>query len=179
MTFGPSWFSSALPGKNGLRRRPVETLGGGGFLGGVNDSIPSRQAEIVARLRVIPAAQEKLSALVARARRLPAPSADERADIHLVPGCRSRVWLLGGARPDGTMELRVAADSAIMLGLAGLLVEIAQGVPAAELRAWPDEPTVWRELGLDAHLSPTRLHGLGQVWRRLRGIAEGQLPIDD
>ncbi len=145
----------------------------------MSDPVPSRQAEIVARLRVVPGAQEKLSALVARGRRLPAPTTTERTDAHLVPGCQSRVWLLGGARPDGTVELRVGADSAIMLGLAGLLVEIAQGAPAAELRAWPDEPTVWRELGLDAHLAPTRLHGLGQVWRRLKEIAGFRLPIAD
>ena len=104
--------------------------------------------------------------------RLPLPGDDERIDGNLVPGCRSRVWLIGEIL-EGRAQFRADADSQLVKGLVTLLWEIAHDLPAADLATAPDEPPAVAALQLDRQLSPTRLHGIGQVWRRMRALAGG------
>ncbi|HMC58735.1 MAG TPA: SufE family protein [Candidatus Solibacter sp.] len=132
--------------------------------------IEARSHEIVRRLQVLPGAAERLAALTDRSRRLPPPRDDERHDAHLVPGCVSRVWLVGEIVGD-RMQFRADADSQLVKGLVTLLWEITNDQPATDLAESPDEPAVLAALQLDGQLSPTRLHGVGQVWRRMRAFA--------
>ncbi len=134
------------------------------------ETIADRQRAYVDRLRILPGAQERLSALVARAAKLPAPRPEERSTPSLVPGCVSQVWLAGEFL-DGAMRFRADADSALVKGLVAALCTLVEGLPPGEIAQIADEPELWRELGLDGHLSPTRLRGLGNVWRRLRALA--------
>lgn len=134
------------------------------------NAITAREEVVAARLRVLPGAMERLAALGDRAKRLPAPQAGERIEANLVRGCVSRVWLTGECA-EGIVRFRADADSAMVKGLVTLVWEIADGQMVGDLGAAPDEPPIVHLLGLDAHLSPTRLHGLGQVWRRMREIA--------
>ena len=137
------------------------------------NAIDARVEKIAARLRVLPGASERLAALVDRAKRLPEPRLDERVDANLVPGCVSRVWLAGDC-PDGVMRFRADADSAVVKGLVTLLWEITNDQRASDFIDMADEPGVFAALGLQAHVSPTRLHGLGQVWRRMREMARSR-----
>ena len=134
------------------------------------NAIDARSEEIVRRLRVLPGAVERLSALTDRAARLPPPRDDERCDANLVPGCVSRVWLAGEIA-DGRMRFRADADSRLVKGLVTLLWEVANDQRAVDLADAPAEPVVLSALQLDGQLSPTRLHGAGQVWRRMRELA--------
>ena len=135
------------------------------------NALKARSDAIVSRLRVLPGAAERLTALSERARRLPPPRDDERIDANLVRGCVSRVWLVGEIA-DGHVQFRADADSQIVKGLVMLIWEIASGLPVAELVGAPDEPMALTALQLDRQLSPTRLHGMGQVWRRVRELAQ-------
>lgn len=132
--------------------------------------IAARIEAVVARLRVLPGPAERLAALVDRAKRVPPPRDGERNETNLVPGCVSRVWLVG-AGDAGIMRFRADADSAMVKGLVALAWEIADGQTIADLSAAPDEPGFLAALGLETQLSPTRLNGAGQVWRRMRQIA--------
>lgn len=138
------------------------------------NAIDARSEEIVRRLRVLPGAAERLAALADRARRLPPPREDERCDANLVPGCVSRVWLAGEVAGD-RVQFRADADSQLVKGLVMLLWEIANDQRALDLAGTPDEPAALGALQLDGHLSPTRLHGAGQVWRRMRALAREHL----
>ncbi len=139
------------------------------------NAIEARSAEIVRRLEVLPGPAERLAALTDRARRLPAPREEERCDENLVPGCASRVWLVGELAAD-RMRFRADAESQLVKGLVTLLWEIANDQRAQDLAAAPAEPVVLSALQLDAQLSPTRLHGAGQVWRRMRALAAQPAP---
>ncbi len=132
--------------------------------------VEARQSEFVRRLRVLPGTQERLSTLADRGRKLPALRDGERTESALVPGCVSRVWLTGEA-VNGHMRFRGDCESAMVKGLAALLCAIVEDQLVADVAALPDECPVWADLGLDGELSPTRLRGLANVWRRLRGIA--------
>ena len=134
------------------------------------NAIETRSAEIIRRLRILPGATERLAALSDRAKRLPPPRDDERCAANLVPGCISRVWL-AAERDADRLRFRADADSQLVKGLVMLLWEIADDQSAAELAVLPDEPAVLAALELDRQLSPTRLHGIGQVWRQMRELA--------
>lgn len=130
-----------------------------------------RQREMVERLRILPGAQERLSALAARGKKLPPLREGERSEAVLVPGCVSSVWLVGEAL-DGRMHFRGDCDSAMVKGLAALLCALVEGLPVAEVASLPEACSVWAELGLDGQISPTRLRGLDAIWRRLRELGQ-------
>lgn len=136
------------------------------------DTAPSvaaqKQAELLARFSVIEDVQERLAAVVSRAKKLPHLPEAERTEANRVQGCSSRVWLLGEVR-EGVCHFRLDADSTLVKGLAALLCDIYQGAPVADVAA--HEPTLLEELHLADQLSPTRKHGLGQVARAIREFA--------
>lgn len=127
-----------------------------------------RQARFVARFAIIPDPRERLSAVVSRkVDRMQLPDC-ERLDEALVPGCVSRIWLVGEV-VDEICRFRMAADSQIVGGLASALAEVCDGVGANEIA--DGKLDLLERLEFDRILSPTRWNGLDQVRRRLQRIA--------
>jgi cysteine desulfuration protein SufE len=123
---------------------------------------------LAADMELVPDPRERLAALVRWGQHAPELPASEHADALRVAGCISRVWL--DARiADGVMHIRLAADSPMVRGLAGITARLADGHPAAVLAVadlnWP------RRLGLDREITPTRLHGLAAVANRILQLA--------
>ena len=59
-------------------------------------TISEKQASLIKRYSIIEDAQERLAAIVARGRKWPGVTDDERDEVHRVKGCVSQVWLAGG-----------------------------------------------------------------------------------
>jgi cysteine desulfuration protein SufE len=131
-------------------------------------SLAEKQRRLIERYRLIEDPQERLAAVTARGRKWPAPRDDERVDANLVPGCSSRVWLIGEMN-GGVCRFRMDADSPLVKGLAALLCELYDGEPAAEIAA--TEPELFETLGFARTLSPTRLNGVAQIRGVMRGFA--------
>jgi cysteine desulfuration protein SufE len=102
--------------------------------------------------------------------RLPALSDDEKSEEHLVHGCESKVWLLGGVS-DGHWQFRAASDARMIRGLVALLLARVNGLSAQELQQ-VDLPDWFNQLGLSRQLSPSRSNGLNAVLQRMRQLAE-------
>lgn len=136
-------------------------------------TLAERQQQLISRYALIEDPQERLAAVVERARKLAPLAEEERCDANRVPGCTSRVWLLG-AIEEGRCRFRLDADSTLVKGLAALLCEACDGGDAAEIAAGGAD--VLEALRLTDHLSPTRRHGLAQVARTIRDFAQRQLP---
>ncbi len=136
-------------------------------------TLAEREHRIATRYAVIPDAHERLSAIVSAGNRMPPLREGERVDEHLVPGCQSQVWIAGGVE-DGLLHVRADAVSPMVKGLVALLVEAFDGLPASALEGAAF--TLPERLGLTRTLSPTRLHGLAQVERRLRALASAPPP---
>ena len=135
-------------------------------------NLAEKEAALIARYAIIENAQERLAAVVERARRLPALADAEKIDAHRVPGCVSRVWLVGtldGAR----CRFRLDADSALVKGLAALLCDLYDGGAVQEIV--DHDARVLESLRLTEHLSPTRRQGLTQVQRAIRAFAAAAL----
>ncbi len=135
-------------------------------------SLAETQQRLIARFLQIHDAHERLAAIVARGKKWPAPAETERTDEHRVPGCVSRVWLIGSVE-EGRCRWRMDADSPLVKGLVTLLCELGDGATPAELAAF--EPEIVAALGLDRQLSPTRLNGLAAVAQTMRAFAQHHL----
>ncbi len=117
---------------------------------------------------MIPDVRERLAAVVGRRVSLAAMAEEERVKGALVPGCVSRVWLVGEV-VDGTCHFRTAAEGQIVGGLASALAEVCDGVGAVEIAGCRID--LLERLEIDQVLSPTRLAGLERVRERMQAIA--------
>ena len=131
-------------------------------------TVSEKQAQLIEDLSFIEDRQERLAAVVDRARRRPPFPADLKTDAHRVQGCISQVWVVGTLR-DGAVHLQFDADSPLVKGLVALLVDLYEGATPADIVA--TEPTLFHDLGLARDLTPTRQNGLTAVRTKIKSIA--------
>ena len=135
-------------------------------------SLAEKQQQLIARFQLIEDAHERLAAIVARGRKWPGLTEDQRTDAYRVPGCTSRVWLVGHVEND-RCHFQMDADSPLVKGLVALLCEVYNDATPTEVARI--EPEIFPALQLDRQLSPTRLHGLASVRAMIRAFAESHL----
>ena len=135
-------------------------------------SVAEKQSQLVAKLSIIEDPQERLAALMSRAKKWPAPPADALTETNRVHGCQSRVWV-AAAVEQGTLRFRMECDAPMVKGLVALLCEIYDGAAPADILA--TEPAIFDELGFTRMVTPTRLHGLAAVRARIRELAAQEL----
>jgi cysteine desulfuration protein SufE len=135
-------------------------------------TLAEKQQQMIDDLAFIEDSQERLSAVVDRARAHPPLPEGERTEAHRVRGCVSLAWVVGEVR-DGRCRFRCDADSPLVRGLLVLLCDLYSDATPAEVAA--TEPALLEELGLAQNLSPTRLNGLRSVRARIRDFATAQI----
>jgi cysteine desulfuration protein SufE len=135
--------------------------------------LAEKQRQIIDRYAVIEDRHERLAAIVARGQRWPEVPAEARTEAALVRGCTTPVWLDGSVE-DGRCHFRLGAGSSLIKGLAVLLLELYENETPEAVAAF--EPGLLAGLGLDRHISPTRLNGLDQIRRAIREFAAAQSP---
>lgn len=128
----------------------------------------AQEQTLVSRLALIENPQERLAAVVDRARKRPPLTPALRTDAHRVQGCVSRVWLVGQLE-QGRCRFELDADSVLVRGLALLLCDVYDSLAPAEILAHSTQ--VLEALQLRAQLSPTRQNGLDQIRRAIQAFA--------
>jgi cysteine desulfuration protein SufE len=134
-------------------------------------TLAEKQQQMTDDFALIEDAQERLSAVVDRARRRPALPESERTEANRVQGCISLAWVVAEVR-EGRCQFRTDADSPLVRGLLALLGDLYSGATPAEVAA--TEPELLEKLGLAKNLSPTRLNGLRSVRAKIRAFAAAQ-----
>ncbi|HEX2860905.1 MAG TPA: SufE family protein [Lacunisphaera sp.] len=134
-------------------------------------NLAEKQQRMIEDLAFIEDPQERLSAIVDRARSRPPLSEADRNEANRVPGCVSQAWVAGELR-SGRCHFRSDADSPLVRGLLALLCDFYSGASPADVAA--TEPELFERLGVARNLSPTRLNGLRSVRERIRDFARGQ-----
>ncbi len=131
-------------------------------------TLAEKQQQMTEDLLLIEDAQERLAAVVDRARkRPPLPEAD-RTEANRARGCVSAAWVAGELR-DGRCHFRSDADSPLVRGLLALLCDFYSDASPADVVA--TEPELLEKAGLARSLSPTRLNGLRSVRAKIRDFA--------
>ena len=135
-------------------------------------TLAEKQLQMIDDLAIIEDPQERLSAVVDRARKRPPLPEAERTEDNRVKGCISLAWVAAELR-DGRCHFRSDADSPLVRGLVALLCDFYCDATAAEVAA--TEPVILEELGLAKNLSPTRLNGLRSVRAKIRDFATSKI----
>ena len=128
----------------------------------------AKQAQMIEDLLLIEDGQERLAAVVDRARFRPSLAASERTEPNRVKGCISATWMTSEVR-DGVCQFRGDADSPLVRGFVILLCDLYSGLPPGEVAA--GEPELLEKTALVRNLSPTRLNGLRSVRAKIRDFA--------
>lgn len=128
--------------------------------------------ELVERFQFFDDWQDRYKYLVDLGRELPPMEDSLKIEANRVRGCMSQVWLVIRADEATPPRLHVLADSdsAIVRGLIYVVQAVYTGRTAAEIRA-ADIDAVFREIGLDTHLSPNRRNGFYAMVERIRAFA--------
>ena len=119
-------------------------------------------------LALIPDAQERLTLVVDRAKRIPPLPASERTDANRVRACVSVVWLVSEVR-EGVCHFRADAESPLVRGLVVLLADFFSGFTPAALATSNADPL--EALQLTQNLSPTRRNGLAAARNAIHAFA--------
>ena len=119
-----------------------------------------RQQQLLDDLNLIEDAQERLTIVVDRARKLAPLPENQRTDKYRVPGCVSQVWVVSELR-DGRCHFHCDADGPLVKGLVALVCEFYSETAPEDIIADDTDPIA--ELRLLANLSPTRRNGLAAV----------------
>jgi cysteine desulfuration protein SufE len=133
-------------------------------------TIAEEQALIAEDFELFDDWREKIEYVLDLGKRLePLPEADY-AERNKVKGCQSQVWMVAELeRETGRLRIRADSDAFIVKGLIALLLRLYANRPPEEILAHP--PVVFEQIGLGAHLSPTRANGLHAMIKRIRQLA--------
>ena len=113
---------------------------------------------------------DRLQYLVDKAKEVePLPDAAKTED-NRIHGCASKLWIIGGAKEDGTMMYQVDGDAHITKGTAKVVTDIVNG----EHRSVIANLTVdsFTPLGIKELLTMQRQNGLGELKTRIIRIAQ-------
>ena len=112
---------------------------------------------------------DRLQYLVDKAKEVePLPDA-AKTEENRIHGCASKLWIIGGAKNDGTMMYQVDGDAHITKGTAKVVTDIVNG----EHRSVIANLTVdsFEPLGIKELLTMQRQNGLGELINRIIRIA--------
>lgn len=132
----------------------------------INDIAPEELRE---NFKLFDDWEDRYRYLIDLGKKLPPFSDDLRSEENRVKGCVSNVWMVSGFR-DGRFRMLADSDAHIVRGLVAVLMVFYRGKGPVELRAL-DIDAVFRDLGLEQHLSPNRRSGFFAMVDKIRSSA--------
>lgn len=113
---------------------------------------------------------EKYRYLIDLGKSLPPLPQEAYTEANKVAGCASQVWLVLERARDGTLNLRGDSDALIVKGLVALVLTMFSG-HSAELILRMDATALFRQIGLESHLTAQRANGLASMVARIKAEA--------
>ena len=95
-------------------------------------------------------------------------SEKERIDNYKVNGCQSQVWIKGEKKQD-KFYFQAASDAIIVQGLEAVLLTFVNGKTAKEIQSM-DLLALFKSLGLEENISPTRRNGFASMVERIYSL---------
>lgn len=116
--------------------------------------------------------EDKYRFLIDLGRQLDHLPAEDRIEQNLVRGCQSQVWLVPRYDADADrLHLAIDSDAHIVRGLIAITLACYDGQSPSTIMAF-DIESLFGDLDLVAHLSPSRGNGLRAMVAKIRGIAQ-------
>ncbi len=137
-------------------------------------TIAQEQAAIKEDFELFDDWREKIEYVLDLGKKLEPFPEDCRIDANKVRGCQSQVWIVAEKdETTGNLRIRADSDAFIVKGLIALLLRLYADRKPEEILANP--PVVFDQIGLGAHLSPTRANGLHAMIKRIHQIATASI----
>ena len=111
---------------------------------------------------------QRYRTIISRGRSLSEMPAVWKVDSNKVKGCQSSVWLFAQMR-EGKVYFSADSDAAIVKGLVSILVDICSGLEPSDILK--EDFRFVEELGLNTHLSQTRVNGLVAMIKQIQFYA--------
>lgn len=127
-------------------------------------------AELIENFSFLGDWEERYGYLIELGKQLPVMDEADKNDETKVEGCMSQVWLKT-KEEDGRLMFVGESDAHIVRGLIAVLQVILSGKTKEEIRN-TDVNAVFRRLGLETHLSPTRRNGFFAMVERIKQKAQ-------
>jgi len=115
---------------------------------------------------------DRLHYLIDKAKDMEPLPESAKTDDNRIRGCASKLWIIGGAKKDGSMMYQVDGEAHISKGTAKVVTDIVNGEhrsAVANLTVESFEP-----LGIKELLTMQRQNGLGELIERIITIAKLQ-----
>ena len=125
--------------------------------------------ELVDNFELLEDWEDKYAYLISLGDNLPPMEDCLKTEESMVNGCLSQVWLILSKDSDGKIILTADSDAKIVRGLVAILSIVFNGKTIEEARSINIED-VFKEIGLDEHLSPNRRNGFFSMLERLNAF---------
>ena len=112
---------------------------------------------------------DRLHYLIDKAKDMDPLPESAKIDDNRIRGCASKLWIIGGAKEDGTMVYQVDGDAHISKGTAKIVTDIVNGEQRSEVAKLTVES--FTPLGIKELLTMQRQNGLGELINRIIRIA--------
>ena len=116
--------------------------------------------------------ESKYRYIIDLGKELPDINEKDKIDEDLIRGCQSQVWLTHSLETDQTIKLNIDSDAYIVRGLISIVSAALNNKPPAEIIDF-DIESLFSELELLEHLSPTRGNGLRALVQQIK-LTAGQ-----
>jgi cysteine desulfuration protein SufE len=110
--------------------------------------------------------EKKYEMIIQKGKNLPELPESMRLEKNLVKGCQSQVWLFAEKKPDGRVHFFADSDALIVKGLIAVLMDLFQDLDTASIVQADLE--VFKRIGLNQHLSPSRSNGLQAMVKQMK-----------
>ncbi|HAS8402605.1 TPA: cysteine desulfurase sulfur acceptor subunit CsdE [Vibrio vulnificus] len=126
-------------------------------------------SDIVATMQQFKGWEDRYRQVIQWGKKLPVMPDALKSEQVMVAGCESQVWLVS-EQDDGMWTFCADSDARIVRGLIALVLAAYNGKTAEQIQAF-DIEAYFEQLGLIAHLSPSRGNGLKAIVEQIKNIA--------
>ncbi|MGF1908828.1 cysteine desulfurase sulfur acceptor subunit CsdE [Vibrio kasasachensis] len=125
--------------------------------------------QIVEIMQTMRGWEDRYRQVIQWGKKLPVMPDELKSEQVIVSGCESQVWLVS-EQVDGQWYFCADSDARIVRGLIALVLAAYNGKKQDEIQAF-DIDNYFEQLGLIAHLSPSRGNGLKAIVQQIKQVS--------
>lgn len=121
--------------------------------------------------------EDKYRYVIELGRTMPVFPEEYQTAEHKVEGCVSQVWLIktiADDTSDPAINYQGDSDAHIVKGLVAIVLSALSGRRASEIQSF-DTDGLFKQIGLNEHLTPQRSNGLNSMVQRIKADAASAL----
>ena len=118
--------------------------------------------------------EDKYRYIIELGKELPELSDKDKTPSNLIRGCQSQVWLVYEISSEKHLQIHIDSDAYIVRGLIAIVLASLNNRTASQVLEF-DVESLFKELELMEHLSPTRGNGLRSMVGQIKTVAESAL----